>query len=162
MSKSSRKRQTSVSNNNEAPEGSDGSRKTIFIAGAAIIIVILAGVWLFAAHPFWGGDPIVGTWTDDHNYWAYAFYSNGSILQLGFYTHKTADTVTHLPVYITGSWVNEGNNVYTITPDITKNNTTFEAIMSGRNMSVVNTSDSTTHKISGLPDVTQVSFNYIP
>ena len=132
------------------------------IAGAAIVIVILAGAWLFIAQPFGGADPIVGTWTDDNNYWAYAYYDNGSILQLGFYTHKTADAVTHVPVYLTGKWVSEGNNHYTITPDITNNNTTFETIMSGNNMSVVNTSDSNTHKISRIPDVTQVSFNFIP
>jgi len=105
-------------------------------------------------------DPIIGTWTDQNNYWAYAYYSNGSILAMSWYTHRTGDNVEHIPFYTTGVWENLGNNRYSMIPDTTRNGT-FTAVMNGNTMSVLNTSNSDTHKISDIPDVNLVTFNYV-
>lgn len=106
-------------------------------------------------------DPIVGTWTDQNNYWAYAYYGNGSILQLGWMTHRTGDNVSHIPVYTTGTWENLGDNRYSIVPDITRDGA-FTAVMNDNEMSILNASNSGTRKISDIPDVNLVHFNYVP
>ncbi len=61
-----------------------------------------------------------------------------------------------------GTWAALGNGHYSIVPDNGQNDTKFETVISGNSMSVLNTSSGDTHKISDIPDVGQVSFNYIP
>ena len=169
MSKSGKRRQASAGTGKDHPAADSakndnkepgGDRKLLIIACAAIACVIIGGFWLIS-QPGFLGDPIVGTWTDQNKYWAYAYYGNGSFLELGWYTHKTADSTTHVPVYLTGKWVNLGDDQYSIAPD-GQNNTTFIAVMDGNTMSVINTTTSVTHKISNIANVELVDFNYAP
>ena len=165
MSKSSIKRQSSNSTDDDNDTTSIGlSSGTIALAAIAIAVLIIVGFWLMGTQPIGAllsGDQIVGTWTDDNNYWAYAYYSNGSMQELGFYTHKTGSTSTHIPVYMDGTWKNIGNSQYSITLGDDQNNSTFTAVMNGNTMSVLNTSSSNTHKISNVADVDLVDFHYI-
>jgi hypothetical protein len=160
LSKSSNKRQVSKKPVEDIPERPDSSRKTLLIiAGAVIICLIVAGLWLLTQHATVTPNSIVGTWTDNDNYHAYAYYSNGSMKEEGWLTE--AGTTTHMPVFTYGAWESIGDNYYLVNPDIT-DNSTFKIVINGTMMNVINMSNSTTYKISDVPNVNLVKFNYPP
>jgi hypothetical protein len=160
LSKSSKKRQASGRESEDYPAGSGVTRKALFvIAGAVIICLVIAGIWLIYSQA--GRNQIVGTWTDQNNFYAYAYYSNGSIMELGWLTQNTGNGVNHIPAYVPGTWSSINNSYYIINPDI-KNNATFEAMINGTTMSIINMPNGITHKISDVPDVNLVNFNYAP
>jgi hypothetical protein len=161
LSKSSKRRQASRSNDESA--GTEGNRTILIIAGIVIVIALFgAAIWLYLTPNANGSvtpNSIVGTWTDKNNYYAYAYYSNGSIQELGWIT--LAGSGTHEPVSTAGTWNTLGNNYYLINPDIT-HNTTYEALINGTTMNVLNVSNGgVTYKISDVPNVYQVKFNYV-
>ena len=158
LSKSSKRRQASAEQHHGLAKD-DSNRITWIIVGVVVVCIFIAGIWLFMNRTV--NDPIVGTWTDNNNYWAYAYYSNGSILEMGWYMHKTGDSVSYVPVFINGTWTALGNGHYSVIPDSGQNATTYETVISGNNMTVLNMSSSATHKISDVPDVNLLDFKYI-
>jgi hypothetical protein len=159
LSKSSIKRQVSGSEDESA--GPEINRTILIIAGIVIVILLFcAAFWLYlmqnvSVTP----NSIVGTWTDKNNYYAYAYFNNGSIQELGWLT--LVSSKAHVPVSVSGTWKSLGNNYYLITPDITQN-TTYKALINGTTMNVLNVSNGgLTYKMSDVPNVYQVKFNYV-
>lgn len=169
LSKSSKKKQASIESKKVQPrtENIDNvnpvpgiSRRTLTIIGGAIICLLIVCIGLYILlQPGAPQDQIVGTWTDDNNYWAYAYYPNGSISELGWYTVHNGAERNHVPVYMSGKWTNISDNHYQIVQN-GNNSTSYEAVINSGKMTVLNLSNSDTHKISNRPDVNQVRFNY--
>ena len=162
MSKSSKRRQ--VSSGKDEPAGSESNRTVLIIAGIVIVIILFgAAIWLYLLPNINGAvtpNSIVGTWTDQNNYHAYAYYSNGQVKEMGWLTMVSGGA--HVPYTLNGTWESLGNNYYLINPDITSN-TTFEALINGTQMNVLNVSNGgITYKISNVPNVYLVNFSYAP
>jgi hypothetical protein len=159
LSKSSKKRQ--ASNSTDEPAASEGNRTVLIIAGIIIVVLLGAAIWLYVLPNINGPvtpNSIVGTWADKNNYHAYAYYSNGQVKEMGWLT--LVSTGAHVPYTLNGTWTSLGNNYYLINPDTTQN-TTFETLINGTQMNVLNVSNGgITYKLSNVPNVYLVNFSY--